>query len=110
MFEEITQIDDFEGLLKTCPAVLAYFSGPDCNVCKILKPKVEEMLVGNFPQIRGVHINLNNTPELAANYSVFIVPTIVMFLENRELFRKSRAFGIHELKELIDRPYQLLFK
>lgn len=110
MFEEITEISDFKSLTENCPAVFAYFSVDDCQVCKALKPKVENLIVSNFPQIRGVYINLNNAPELAARYVVFTAPTMVIFLENKELFRKIRAVGIHELKSRIDRPYQLLFK
>ena len=109
MFEEITQISEFDKVLKESPAILAYFFSDDCNVCKNLKPKVEELIVGNFPQIRGVYINLNSAFDLSARYSVFVAPTIVIFLDSRELFRRSRAFGIHELNEKIKRPYQLLF-
>ena len=109
MFEEITQISEFDKVLKESPAVLAYFFSDDCNACKILRPKVQELILGNFPQIRGVYINVNNALALSAQHSVFTAPTVVIFLESKELFRLSKAFGIHELREKIGRPYQLLF-
>ena len=109
MYREIKQLDEFEKALKESPALLAYFSTDECNVCKILKPKVGELILSNFPQIELAYINLNRAHELAGLYRVFAVPTIVIFFENRELIRKSRNFGIHELEREINRPYALLF-
>ena len=109
MFTEIDNIRDFHKLLRTNSAVLAFFHSDNCNVCQILKPKIEELIVGNFPQIRGVSINLNNARELAADYTVFSSPSVLMFFNNSELFRKVRGFGIHELEQEIARPYYLLF-
>ena len=109
MFENCTNIIELKNLLDGNPAVLVYFSTDDCSVCKVLKPKVEQLIVSNFPQIKGVYINVNQAPELAAEYAVFTVPTVLIFLESRELLRKSRSFGISQLYDEIKRPYQLMF-
>jgi hypothetical protein len=49
-------------------------------------------------------------PEVAAQNRVFAAPTIVVFFAGRETIRKSRAFGIDELKAEISRPYSLMFE
>ena len=105
----ILSIDEFSNVLKENEAVLACFSTENCSVCKVLKPKVEEMLSKSFPRIRAVYIQSDQLPELAAQLSVFSAPTVVVFFDGRESIRKSRAFGIDQLKGEISRPYNLLF-
>lgn len=100
---------DFESLLAENDAVLAYFSTEICSVCHVLKPKVAEMVASSFPMMRMVYIESDKSPELAAAYRVFTAPTVVVFFAGRETIRKSRAFGVGELKLEIIRPYSMLF-
>ena len=108
--ETVTSYSEFEQLLENQDAVLAYFSTDACNVCKVLKPKVSEMITESFPQIKMVYIQSDKQPELAAQNRVFAAPTVVVFFAGRETIRKSRAFGIEELKAEIQRPYSMLFE
>lgn len=108
--ETIRTISDFEKLLGGNDAVLAYFSTETCSVCHVLKPKVFGMIAKSFPQIKMVFIESDQSPELAAQYRVFTAPTVIVFFAGRETIRKSRAFGVDELKIEIQRPYSLLFE
>lgn len=105
----ISSIEEFSKVVKENQAVLAYFSTDLCSVCKVLKPKVEEMLSESFPRIRSVYIQSDQLPELAAQMRVFAAPTVVVFFDGRESIRKSRAFGIDQLRGEISRSYNLLF-
>jgi thioredoxin-like negative regulator of GroEL len=109
MYETINTLDELTLLLKQKPAVIAYFSTTDCNVCKILKPKVADLIRIEFPKTDLVFIEINSSPELAGQYRVFSVPTLIVFFDGREFFRKSRNFGVDELRREMERPYQLLF-
>lgn len=108
--ETVTSYQEFEQLLENQDAVLAYFSTDACNVCKVLKPKVYEMITESFPQMKMVYVQSDRQPELAAQNRVFAAPTVVVFFAGRETIRKSRAFGIEELKAEIQRPYSMLFE
>lgn len=108
--ETVTSYQEFEQLLENQDAVLAYFSTDACNVCKVLKPKVYEMITESFPQMKMVYVQSDKQPELAAQNRVFAAPTVVVFFAGRETIRKSRAFGIEELKAEIQRPYSMLFE
>lgn len=101
--------DDFNHFIEEKTAVIAYFSHDTCNVCKVLKPKVKELVTEEFPKIQFAYVNVKETPEIAAQLSIFTVPTIVIYFEGKEFVRKSRSIGIDELREAIDRPYNLLF-
>ncbi len=109
MIPEIKTFEEFSELKEQEPALLAYFSTVACNVCKILKPKVAELLEVNFPLMKMVYIPSDELPEIAAQNQIFTAPTIVVFFEGREYIRKSRNIGINELQNEIERPYLLLF-
>ena len=108
--ETIQSYQEFEQLLENQDAVLAYFSTDACTVCKVLKPKVSEMIAESFPKMKMIYVQSDRQPELAAQNRVFTAPTVVVFFAGRETIRKSRAFGIDELKAEIQRPYSLLFE
>ena len=107
--EKIQSIEEFSKVLDENEAVLAYFSTEACSVCKMLKPKVSQMVTECFPQMKAVNIDLDKLPELVAQICIFTAPTVVVFFDGRETIRKSRAFGLDELKSEIQRTYSLLF-
>lgn len=109
MFTEIQSYDEFLRLKEKEPALLAYFSTDACNVCRVLKPKVAELVQNEFPQIKSVYIKSDVLPEVAAQNQVFAAPTILIFFDGREYIRKSRNIGISELRQEIDRPYSMIF-
>ena len=106
----IHSVHEFELLLAENDAVLAYFSTEICSVCHVLKPKVIEMGSESFPKMKMVYIESDKLPELAAQNRVFTAPTVVVFFAGRETIRKSRAFGVDELRSEIERPYSLMFE
>lgn len=101
--------DDFQQQINELPACLVYCSTNDCGVCTVLKPKIEELLIQEFPQLKPIFLSLNQYPEIAGQYRIFAAPTILVFFNGQEFTRKSRAFGIDELKKELSRPYRLLF-
>lgn len=109
MFSEVNTLEEYASLIENEPAVLCYFSTESCNVCKVLKPKVAELLAGNFPKIKMVYIQTDKQPEIAAQNRIFAVPTLLVYFEGREYIRKSRNIGIQELYAEIDRPYSMIF-
>ena len=106
----IKSLDEFSNILNENDAVLVYFSHEQCNVCKVLKPKVTELLDSKFPLMKMYYADTVVHPEISAQYSIFAVPTILVFFAGRESFRRSRNIGINELQELIERPYSMIFE
>lgn len=109
MFYETKNFEEFLELKRNEEALLCYFSTEACNVCKVLKPKVAELVEQEFPKIKLVYIQSDKLPELAAQHQVFAAPTILVFFDGREYIRKSRNIGIGELEQEIRRPYSMIF-
>ncbi len=100
---------DLSALIASEDAVLAYFSTPQCNVCKALRPKVEALLAQRFPRVRFVYVDTTAQPAEAAQRMIFAVPTLVVFFGGRETGRLSRSVGLEQLSGLIERPYGMYF-
>lgn len=110
MFTEVQSFNEFIELKESEPALLGYFSTESCNVCKVLKPKVAELIQSEFPKIKLVYVKSDILPEIAAQNQVFAAPTILVFFEGREYIRKSRNIVIGELHQEIQRPYSMIFE
>ncbi len=91
------------------PAVALYFSAPTCNVCHALKPKLFAALQENFKELEIVSIDVSEDQAIAAHYSVFAIPTLLVFLDGREFLRKSRHMSVDEVVAEIARPYEIMF-
>jgi len=106
----INNIDAYNEFVKTNEGTVTYFSTPTCNVCKILKPKLLELLSERFPKMRFAYINVEDAQELVAQNQIFAVPPILFHLDGREFIRKSRNVNLNVLSEELDRPYSMMFE
>ncbi len=106
---DINNIEEYSSFIKNNPGAVVYFSTPECNVCKVLKPKLKELLAEEFPEMKFAYVDLHKAQELAAQNRIFAVPTILFFFEGKELFRKSRNVNLTILMEELSRPYSLFF-
>ena len=109
MIHQLKSLEELTNTIKEEKALLVYFSHNNCNVCKVLKPKVHDLLKTEFPLMQMYFCNTIETPEIAAQNSVFAVPTLLIFFDGKVFIRKSRNIGIAELKNEIERPYHLMF-
>jgi len=108
----IKDLDNFEQVLDSTKqdGVLLYFSTPQCRVCKVLKPKIHDMLQEHYPKIEMHYVDTEKIPEASGHFSVFAAPTIILFLDGKEFIRQSRNIGVMELATHIERPYSLFFE
>jgi len=105
----ISSIDEFKEFISKNGGAVTYFSTPQCNVCKVLKPKLKLLLSEHFPEMKFGYINTVEAQELAAQNQVFTVPTILLHLDGKEFIRKSRNVNLNVLAEELERPYDMMF-
>ena len=106
---QIKDITEFTNIKDAPEASLFYFSHDKCNVCKVLKPKIAALVEEKFPKIKLFYINTIESPEIAAQTSVFTVPVMIFTYEGREYIRKARNIGLMELEKELDKYYQMLY-
>ena len=104
MLSEITHI------IQEQAAVALYFKGARCSVCEVIEPKIKELLSDHFPKF-SFHSFLQNeeTAPIAAHFSVFNAPTLLLFLEGKEVLRTGKNTSISQLRSQLARPYEICF-
>jgi len=103
-------LENIKDTIKNQMAVALYFKGTHCSVCEVLEPKIKRMLVENFSEFSFHSFNAaDNIAKLAAHYGVFNAPTLILFLNGREIIRTGKSTSIGLLSAQLERPYQLCF-
>jgi len=105
----IASLDELNNLIEKEDAVLIYFSHESCSVCKVLKPKIADMLTDSFPKIKMVYSDTEKIPEAAGQNRIFTVPSILVYFAGKEYIRASRNISVQELGQQIGRPYGMMF-
>jgi thiol-disulfide isomerase/thioredoxin len=86
---------------------MLYFTGPGCQVCRVLEPMVHDMIRKSFPQVEYRLVDVSEEMELAASHTVFTVPAIILLYESREYLREIRLISVPKLAEKIERLISL---
>ena len=106
--EEINKKSHLEDFIRNNRGVMVYFSTPTCSVCKVLKPKIINLLKDKYTKIKFVYINTESSIELTAQTNVFSVPTILFYVNGKEFLRKSRFINLNELDIQLERIYSFI--
>jgi thioredoxin-like negative regulator of GroEL len=98
---------DFEALKKE-KFSFVYITAKDCNVCKVLQPRLKEIAKvykGSF----FYFIELDDHKNAAGFFMAFSVPTFLVYSEGKELIRESRHMNLGEITNKLDRYYEMIF-
>jgi len=101
-------LEEIQNIIKSEVGVLLYFSGENCNVCHALRPKFKELFDKEFPKIKQIYLDAHENPQISANFQVFSVPTMLVFLDGKEFIREGRAVSMHQLQQKLQRPYEIM--
>ena len=93
--------DHFETeVLKSDVPVLVDFYADWCGPCKMLAPLVEQFAQEN-PQVKVCKINVDDQADLAMDYDVRSIPTLVVFKDGKEANRSVGLISKSQLQNLI---------
>lgn len=104
------QLQEIKETIQTEAGVLLYFSGEDCNVCHALRPKFSEVFSEHFPLVKQIFLDAHIHAEIAAQFQVFSVPTMIVYLQGQEFAREGRAVSLHQLTQRLQRPYEIMLE
>lgn len=106
----VDNLETLGKLLGEAPLALVYFGAPTCSICNVVKPKLERLFVTRFSKALFLEVDRDVAPDVAAAWSVFSLPTVVVATEGREAQRFVRSFSIEAIAEAVARPYGFIYE
>ena len=88
---------NFDTVIASETPVLVDFFAEWCGPCKTLAPILREVKAELGDAVRIVKIDVDKNQPLANKYQVRGVPTMVLFKDGKQLWRKSGALPKHEI-------------
>ena len=79
--------------------VIVDFYADWCGPCKMIAPILDEMSAENKDTVEIYKINVDEEPELAKQYSVASIPTLLSFKSGKE---HKRVVGVRDKDTLLE--------
>lgn len=80
---------------------ILFFSAPWCGSCKILKPRINSLESGGLIEVE--HLNSDNNPDLAIEYKIKNIPTVILLENGEEVDRFTGAKNKEQILEFYNR-------
>jgi thioredoxin len=93
----------FEDVVQSPVPVLVDFYADWCGPCQMLSPTLERLANELAGKARIVKVNIDHSPDLAREYRVQAVPTLVAFLDGEAAGRAEGAVAEPVLRQTLNR-------
>jgi thioredoxin len=85
--------------------LLVDFYAPWCGPCQLMAKILEQVNAQMRQQLQVVKINTDNYPDLATQYQIHALPTLVLFKQGQPV---DRIEGVRKAEELIEHLQRLV--
>ncbi len=98
---ELTTANFSKVINKTDVPVVVDFWAPWCGPCKMMSPIFEQTAMTVEPRARLAKLNTEVAQNIAAQYGIRSIPTLVVFKNGKEVTRQTGALDQGTLSRLI---------
>ncbi|CAM2778081.1 thioredoxin family protein [Paenibacillus sediminis] len=93
----VNQLEELKETIGSSQVALLFIKTSNCAVCESVYPKTEQVL-SSYPSVHGVAVSMEEVPEASGEYLAFAAPTIILFVEGKEVYRQSRFIMMKDLE------------
>lgn len=94
-------MENFNDIINSEQLTLVDFFATWCGPCKMMHPVLEQLKDELGESIRIIKIDVDKNTNLAINYRVQSVPTLMLFRKGEMLWRQSGALRLNDLKAIV---------
>ena len=85
--------------------VLVDFGAPWCGPCKVLEPLVYQLGQELQDQISVFKVDIDATPELAEQFGVMSVPTLMLFKDGKKVAGCTGGQSLDQLRAFVQQGF-----
>lgn len=89
-------------VLESSVPVLVDFWAPWCMPCRMLAPIIEKLAEENEGKLKVCKLNTDENQNIAAQYGIQGIPTLIVFKEGKEVGRTVGVMSKEKLQEKLD--------
>ena len=95
-------METFNDVINSGQLVLVDFFATWCQPCKMMHPILEQLKAAVGDKLRIIKVDVDKHNEIAAQYRIQSVPTLMLFRNGEGLYRNSGVMDKAELMALLD--------
>ena len=93
---------EFDAAVEAAPLAMVDFWAEWCGPCKMLGPTMEELARQYEGKVLVAKVNVDEEPQLAAQFGVMSIPTVVFLKNGQEFDRKVGVMPQEAFSRVLD--------
>lgn len=102
MMQEIIEIIELKQKILNEEIVLLFIKSKNCSVCDAVFVQYGTFL-NELRNVNKYYVSTEKVPSVAGEYLIFTAPTILLFINGKEVERQSRFVSFEKLSAQIER-------
>lgn len=105
MTAELTNADFESKVINSSGITIVDFWAQWCGPCRMVSPIMEELSEKYKGKIKVGKVNIDEEGELAAEFSIVSIPTVMLFKNGKIEERLTGAYSIDDYEDMIENTY-----
>ncbi|GED68154.1 thiol reductase thioredoxin [Brevibacillus reuszeri] len=97
---EYTRLAELKEEIERHAICLLFIKMANCGVCDATYEKTTKLLE-SYPQVVGAAASIEKIPSISGEFLVFTAPTVLLFIEGKEVFRQSRIVAFQPFEKVV---------
>ncbi|HVF63235.1 MAG TPA: thioredoxin TrxC [Casimicrobiaceae bacterium] len=98
----LSKTDFDRHIAPASPPLIVDFWADWCGPCRTMAPAFEQAAAKAAPRVRLAKLDTEAEPEIAGRFAIRSIPTLIAFVDGREVARQSGAIGLPQIMKFIE--------